>query len=475
MTANWPPKTPDGPTAQVVLDGISVSNFSLLKTLPGDTSQAAAEGLLRIKAGTLIDGVYRVIGPLGSGSMGVVLLAEDESLDRRVAIKFVHSTLHRHDFIERFTAEARALARVSHPNVLQIYAFGEHDGAPYFATEFVEGQTLEQWLVRSGAHPDIEVALDILDGVCDGVAAIHSADTVHRDLKPGNVLLDTKLRPHIADLGLAMLCRDDVATGPEVVGTPAYMAPEIAFATDFAPAPAALADVYSLGCMTYELLTAHPPFEAERHGGSPVGLILQHRIGTVVAPSIARPGLPRAFDDVILHALAKDPADRTQSVDAFRRELMEARSSASSASVRILVADDHADFRDSLEIMLGLEFPGADIECVGDGTSALAAFDRKRPSVAILDLQMPGLDGMQLTGLIRQRDPMATVPILIMTASGGSREWERLAAMGADRFFVKPIVVEDVVGMVRQLLKPRTSNRPPRPLPDSAPPATSAV
>ncbi len=440
-----------------------MSNSSLLKTLPGDTSQAASEGLLRVQAGTLIDGVYRVLGPLGSGSMGVVLLAEDESLDRRVAIKFVHSNLHRHDFIERFTAEARALARVSHPNVLQIYAFGEHDGAPYFATEFVEGQTLEQWLSRSGAHPDLEVALEIIDGVCDGVAAIHAANTVHRDLKPGNVLLDTKLRPHIADLGLAMLCRDDVEIGPEVVGTPAYMAPEIAFATDFAPAAPSLADVYSLGCMTYELVTARPPFEAEGHGHSPVGLILQHRIGTVTAPSLVRPGLSPELDAVILRALAKDPAKRTQSVEAFQRELMEARAATSSSSVRILVADDHDDFRGALQIILGIEFPGADIECVEDGTSALAAFDRKRPSVAILDLQMPGLDGTQLTELIRQRDPLATIPILIMTASGGPREWERLAAIGADRFFVKPIVVEDVVAMVRQLLRPRTASRPPQP------------
>ena len=261
-----------------------------------------------------------------------------------------------------------------------------------------------------------------------------------------------------------MLCRDDVEIGPEVVGTPAYMAPEIAFATDFAPAAPSLADVYSLGCMTYELVTARPPFEAEGHGHSPVGLILQHRIGTVTAPSLVRPGLSPELDAVILRALAKDPAKRTQSVEAFQRELMEARwllprrrpCAFSSPTTTTTSAGPS-------RIILGIEFPGADIECVEDGTSALAAFNRKRPSVAILDLQMPGLDGTQLTELIRQRNPLATIPILIMTASGGPREWERLAAIGADRFFVKPIVVEDVVAMVRQLLRPRTASRPPQP------------
>ena len=102
-----------------------------------------------------------------------------------------------------------------------------------------------------------------------------------------------------------------------------------------------------------------------------------------------------------------------------------------------------------------------------DGTSALAAFDRKRPSLAILDLQMPGLDGTQLTQLIRRRDPEAKIPILIMTASGGPREWAHLASLGANRFFVKPIVIEDVVAMVRQL-QTRPVSRPPGPLAESA-------
>jgi serine/threonine protein kinase len=437
---------------------VTVPDLSLLQTLPADASEAGTDDLLRIEPGTLVGGVYRVIGPLGSGSMGVVLLAQDESLDRRVAIKFIHSSLDSDDFKERFTSEARAMARVSHPNVLQIYAFGEHDGARYFAMEFIEGQTLEQWLAASDSFPDIDVAVGILDGVCAGLEAIHAAETVHRDLKPGNVLLDAAMRPHIADLGLAMLCREDPVTRPELVGTPAYMAPEIAFAKEYGPAAPSLADVYSLGCMTYEILTGRPPYETDGRGQ--MGLILQHRIGNVTAPSLVRPGLAVELDGVVLRALAKDPTERTPSVEAFRRELT-AAFSGTSEPVRILVADDHEDFRGSLELILGLEFPGAQIECVGDGMAALAAFDRQRPSVAIIDLRMPRMDGMKLTELLRERDPAATMPIIVLTASGGPKEWAQLAAMGADRFFVKPVVVEDVVAMVRRCLKERTS-RPPR-------------
>jgi DNA-binding response OmpR family regulator len=124
------------------------------------------------------------------------------------------------------------------------------------------------------------------------------------------------------------------------------------------------------------------------------------------------------------------------------------------------VAEDHDDFREALVEYLGAEFPDAEIEAYADGESVLHAFDRRRPSAVILDLRMPGLDGMQLTALIRARDPEASIPIIILTASGGPEDWRRLSELGADRFLVKPVVLDDVVSVVRRSLRERTSSRP---------------
>jgi eukaryotic-like serine/threonine-protein kinase len=417
-----------------------------------EAAEIHMEGVV-LEPGTTIGGIYHVVAPLGSGSMGAVLLAEDRLLDRRVAIKVVHPWLLDKRFRERFVAEARAMARVSHANVLQIYAFGEHCGAPYFVMELVAGRSLEHWLDENRGSLDLDIALNILEATCEGVAAIHAGGTVHRDLKPSNILLDAQLQPRVADLGLALLCQQEQSGRTEIVGTPAYMAPEMALASSVDPALRARADVYSLACVAYELLTGQPPFQARTH----LEMMLQHAMTAVSPPSSVRVGLSPELDLVIGRALAKDPIERTPTVVAFRREIAAARR-GDAEPVRILVAEDNEDFRTLLELRLASEFPDADIECVGDGLEALAAFDRKSPSAAIIDLAMPGLDGMELTGLIRARDSSATIPIIVLTASGGVEDWKRLAAMGADRFLLKPVVLDDVVALVRRSLHERSSS-----------------
>ncbi len=450
-----PPRT--GPLTEApsvrVHERVTTVDSSALTTLVSGAPPVSSEGPVPAP-GAIIDGVYRVVGPLGEGAMGVVLLAQDQSLGRQVAIKFLRTDLDE-EFRERFVAEARAMARVNHPNVVQIYAFGEYHGAPYFVMELVDGKTLEDWMAASS--PDLDLALHVLAGICDGVAAIHAANTVHRDLKPTNILLDADLRPRIADLGLAVLCRPDVQGRREIVGTPAYMAPEVALPDRFDLALRFRADVYSLGCIAYELVTGRPPFVAK----GVTATLLQHMNEEVRPPSTLRAGGSAALDTAILRALAKAPADRTPTVEALRRDLAAARKGTREPA-RILMADDDEDFRSTMATVLERAFPGAEIECVPDGRRALEAFERKRPSVILLDLHMPTMDGMQVTERLRAHDPGATVPIIVLTASGGPSEWKHLAALGADRFLVKPVVPSDVILMVRRCMLESTT-RPPRP------------
>jgi serine/threonine-protein kinase len=418
--------------------------------------------------GTLVGGCYRILDRLGAGAMGIVLLAHDQTLDRRVAIKWTRSHFLSAGFRESFVSEARAMARVSHPNVVQIHSYGEHEGTPYFVMECVDGPTLEQWLDRNkracdvrrpdrregaDANTDVDLAVRILDEVCDGVSAIHGANTVHRDIKPSNILLDERLRPRVADLGLSVLSQQDEPAERQMAGTPAYMAPEIAFGKRSHPELRVRADVYSVGCVAYELLTGRLPFDG-------AGLLIQHAMRPVVPPSRVREALGPQFDELIVRALAKDPAERTPSVDALRRELLAAHQ-GEREPVRILVAEDDDDFRGALGLYLAHFFPGAEIECVRSGLEAVQAVDRKVPSVALLDLRMPGMDGIELTERLRARSSSADMPIIVVTASGGSDEWRRLAALGADRFLVKPVVLDDLVALVRRVLRERARQRPP--------------
>jgi eukaryotic-like serine/threonine-protein kinase len=429
---------------------------------PTDPRRIDLSGL-RVKTGSVappqkgddIGDVYTVDGELGGGAMGVVLAATDRVLGRRVAIKLIRGTLHADDFRPRFMLEARAMALVSHPNVVTIHAFGEHGGNPFMVMELVEGQTLEAWLEAQRPHPDLELALPILNQVCLGVSAIHAAGTLHRDIKPSNILLDGELRARVSDLGLAVQFQDG-ATLKEVVGTPGYIAPEIQFDVLADGGATPQSDIYSLACLAFELLTGEPPYSAS----DDLALAVLHATAPIPVASDYRRDLPRAFDRVLEQALAKDPRQRTQSVELLRRALVEARND-SLEPVRILVAEDDPDFRELLQIVLAQEFPGADIECVSDGRKAVEAFDRNPASVIVLDLQMPEMDGMAVTTMLRTRPEAQQVPIIVVSASGGPKEWQMLASLGADRFLVKPVNLDDLISTIRRSARERSSKTPP--------------
>jgi len=210
--------------------------------------------------------------------------------------------------------------------------------------------------------------------------------------------------------------------------------------------------------MAYEMLTGSVPFS----GRTALAIMIGHATQELELPSRRRPGLTPAFDDVLSKALQKRPQDRFASVDIFRRALKEARVS-SVEPVRILVAEDDRDFRDLLALKLGMEFPDADIVCVENGRDLVDAFEQKVPSVVMIDLQMPILDGMGVTALLRSRAEAQNVPIIVMTASGGPHEWRLLSSLGADRFMVKPVNLDDVVATLRSAVRERSSNPPAAP------------
>jgi serine/threonine protein kinase len=408
-----------------------------------------------IVPGTMIGGTYRAISELGRGAMGIVWLALDERLERRVAVKVIRRDVVDPGFYARFVQEARAMAQVNHPNVVCIYSFGEHEGTPYFVTELVEGVTLETWLESGRGPPDLAIGLRILDDVCSAVEAIHAAGTVHRDLKPSNILVDSTLRSRVADFGVSIRAVGNALIVGARVGTPAYMAPEVSLAEGHAAPPSVLADVYSLGCIAFEVLTGRRPFRA--HGE--FAWMMQHLTQPVPLPSSVRVDLPHSFDRVLLGALAKDPAARTQSVAALRQALVAARARALEPE-RILVAEDDDDFRTLLELGLRGAFPDADVECVANGGMALEALEQRPASIALIDLSMPVLDGVALTSALRSRRTSARMPIIVFTGHGGAREWQALSSIGADRFLVKPVILEDLVALIRRSLAEATQLRP---------------
>ncbi|MDN5559484.1 MAG: protein kinase, partial [Ruaniaceae bacterium] len=254
-------------------------------------------------AGTVIDGRYVVLSRIARGGMATVYLAHDRRLDRDVAVKVMHPHLAESEpFILRFRREARAAARLSHPNAVAVFDQGTWGDSLYLTMEYVEGEDLRDTLRRVGAL-SVGEALEIIKNVLDALAAAHRRDLIHRDIKPENVLRSTDGTPKLADFGLARAVSDatQASTGT-VLGTVAYLAPELV--TEGAATRAS--DVYAVGVMLFELLTGRQPF----FGDIPINVAFQHVTSSVPPVSTIVPGIPREVDDLVAALTAHDVPDR---------------------------------------------------------------------------------------------------------------------------------------------------------------------
>ncbi|MEX2106406.1 MAG: protein kinase [Solirubrobacterales bacterium] len=257
--------------------------------------------------GTVLSGRYRLEAKLGSGGMSTVYLARDTTLDRPVAVKVMHREMSEQaDQLERFRQEARAVAKLSHPNVVAVIDAGEDGGHPYIVFEYVEGETLKQRIARVGAL-DTQEALAYAIEIARGLTVAHARNMVHRDIKPQNVLIDAEGRAKLTDFGISRQLEQDgmTATG-RVLGTTDYVAPEQAMGHGVDPR----SDIYSLGVVLYEMLIGQVPF----HADSQVGVAMKHVNEELPDVQQRRPEISAAAALVVERATAKDPDRRYHEV-----------------------------------------------------------------------------------------------------------------------------------------------------------------
>ena len=277
-----------------------------------------------IQPGTTL-GPYEVQDFIGQGAMGLVYKSYHAQLERTGAVKVLQAIAPDLDSTARFRREAQAIAQMRHPNILNVYDFGEYEGTPYMIVEFVPGGSLAQRMRK--APVDQGTALKYLRGIATALDHAHALGIVHRDVKPANVLLGSDDTPILADFGLAKLLQSSSVKSMSGVttGTPAYMAPEQVTGSQVGPP----ADRYSLATVAYELLTGVIPFDGE----GVLELLYAHVHRDPPAPSSRKPDLGPRVDAVVLRGLAKDPAARWESCQAFVDALAVALAKAAPTAV----------------------------------------------------------------------------------------------------------------------------------------------
>lgn len=265
----------------------------------------------------VLGGRYRLVRHLARGGMAEVYVAEDQLLNRTVAVKILFPELaHDEAFVERFRREARAAASLNHHNIVSVYDFGEDDGAWFIVMEYVEGRNLRD-IIRSEGQLDPPRAAALGAEVAAALAAAHAQGIIHRDVKPANVLIAADAGTvKVADFGIARAAgtRQGLTMPGTVLGTATYLSPEQAQGAevDFRT------DVYSLGMVLYEMLAGKPPFT----GDSPVAVAYQQLSQTAPPPSTHNADVPPALDAIVMRAMSKNPDDRQATAEEMRQELL---------------------------------------------------------------------------------------------------------------------------------------------------------
>jgi eukaryotic-like serine/threonine-protein kinase len=353
--------------------------------------------------GRLIDGRYQVKSRIARGGMATVYLATDLRLERRVAVKIMHGHLADDSaFKARFVQEARSAARLAHPNVVNVFDQGQDSDMAYLVMEYLPGITLRDLLKDYGKLTP-EQTVDIMDAVLQGLAAAHESGIVHRDLKPENVLLADDGRIKLGDFGLARATTANTASGQALLGTIAYLSPEL-LTRGVADARS---DIYAIGIMMYEMLTGEQPFRGEQ----PMAVAYQHANDKVPAPSASNKSIPVELDDIVEWATTRSPDGRPENAGVLLDKLLQAEKVIRSGS-----SYQDLSTQQTMVMPAGMLL-GSDDETKAFGTGALAGLNRKNA----VDNPVAALK--EISSRRRSRGFWILMVTILLAALGGTAGW----------------------------------------------------
>lgn len=421
-----------------------------------------------LQRGVVVANAYRVEEELGRGGMGIVYRAHDVWLDRTVALKLIAPTWDGDPQGEqKLHQEAKALATVRSQHVVQVYAFGRHEGSFFFAMEYVKGRPLDaivdEYQRRRSFLPQHRAAT-IIARIAEGLDAVHEKGLVHRDVKPGNIVIEEDTgRPVLLDFGLALeSAQFDIGA---IEGTPTYMAPEQAGMSVDGATIGPWSDQYALACVAFELLTGRAPY-AER---DIIRLLHAHQSAAVPTASSVHAGAA-PFDAVLSKALSKSVEDRYASCGAFGKDIVRAASpvhpssspppslgpvESARRSLRILTVDDDPAFAKFAAKAAELAMKGkpVQIRVARSGQQALEMAQVDPPDLMLLDLDMPDIDGVETLSHLRALPRGDRARVVVLSGRVGPQERWRFAVLGVREFVAKPIDLRRLVDTLKSIVE----------------------